>query len=241
MRRSPVQFIPSRAEAQLIYQRGRLGLVFSLLLLGLFAAVMLVFPGVDLYISGLYFDLEKGSGRGFYLRDSQPLKFSFDLVDWLSRAALVIAIGWAIWAHRKHHRTKLTSLVVALSLVVGPLLAVNELFKENWGRPRPRDVAQFAGSQQFAPAFHYDTQCVSNCSFPSGHAAAGFAPVVGHLVSRRRIWLWGGIGLGSLVGLSRIVVGAHFFSDVVFAFFVVFIAASLVAFVLGKRALNQTN
>ncbi len=50
-------------------------------------------------------------------------------------------------------------------------------------------------------------------SFPSGHAATAFmaAAVLGHRYPELRYWL---LILASVVGVSRLVIGAHFFADV---------------------------
>ena len=45
------------------------------------------------------------------------------------------------------------SLVLYLlgSVLLGPGLTSNVLFKENWGRPRPISLQQFAGTAPFQP------------------------------------------------------------------------------------------
>ena len=128
--------------------------------------------------------------------------------------------------------------IVMLSLLAGPLIAVNGVVKEHWGRARPRTVQQFDGKQQFTPAWIIADQCEHNCSFTSGHAAAGFALCVGFFVSRRKIWLNSGLILGVLVGLTRMMNGAHFLSDVIFSFFIVFIVAAIVAYIISTFVLN---
>ena len=45
-----------------------------------------------------------------------------------------------------------------------------------------------------------------------------------------RIWIWLGLIVGSFTGLTRIAVGAHFLSDVVFSFFAVYLVAALVTY-----------
>jgi membrane-associated PAP2 superfamily phosphatase len=46
-------------------------------------------------------------------------------------------------------------------------------------------------------------------------------------LSRKRAMFVAGIGLGSLVSLSRVASGAHFFSDTVVSFFVMLIVADV--------------
>jgi lipid A 4'-phosphatase len=123
-------------------------------------------------------------------------------------------------------------------LIVGPMLAVNAGLKESWGRARPRDVVEFGGAHKFTPAWIISDQCSHNCAFTSGHAAAGFSLCIGFFVSRRKIWLNGGLLFGGLVSLSRMMNGAHFFSDVLFSFFVVFISAAIVTWLLAALTLR---
>lgn len=113
-----------------------------------------------------------------------------------------------------------------LVLIIGAGLIVNVIFKDNFGRARPRDVAEFGGTRQFAPAFTVSGECATNCSFSSGDAAGAFFSLALALaLSRRRALFVAGIAAGVLVSFARISSGAHFFSDTVVSFFVMLIAA----------------
>ncbi|MFM9735641.1 phosphatase PAP2 family protein, partial [Streptomyces niveiscabiei] len=89
-------------------------------------------------------------------------------------------------------------------------------FKDHWGRPRPEHIADFGGSAHYVPPLLPSRQCDRNCSFPSGHAAAGFWLISGAWVwtGHRRRWLTGGLLFGAVIGLTRIAQGGHFLSDV---------------------------
>jgi membrane-associated PAP2 superfamily phosphatase len=113
-------------------------------------------------------------------------------------------------------------LVLVLAVALGPGLAVNGLLKPYWGRPRPRQVAEFGGVQ----AFRYWWQpggFGSGKSFPSGHAAMGFVMVAGAVLLPRAYGRWRhaaigtAFGYGLLLGCGRIVQGGHFFSDVLWS------------------------
>jgi lipid A 4'-phosphatase len=59
-------------------------------------------------------------------------------------------------------------------------------------------------------------------------------------VFRDRRWLWAGIALGAVVGLGRMAQGGHFLSDVVFAFWAVYLIASLCSrWLLGHWAISD--
>lgn len=111
-------------------------------------------------------------------------------------------------------------LFVALCLSIGPGVVANEIFKDNWGRARPRQIVEFGGDKHFTPALVQAQNCERNCSFVSGEASSIFVLcfAAAALFRRRALLLIGsGVILGSLAGLMRMAQGAHFLSDVVFA------------------------
>ncbi|MHA2121481.1 MAG: phosphatase PAP2 family protein [Promethearchaeota archaeon] len=111
--------------------------------------------------------------------------------------------------------------VISLLTIIHPLLFI-QLIKIFWGRVRFRDLSP--GFLEFTPWF-LPQGITGNQSFPSGHTAMGwmFLPLL--IVLRR--WEWKNpmrllstiaiIGWGFFVGLSRIAVGAHYASDVLFS------------------------
>lgn len=151
--------------------------------------------------------------------------------------AVLLVLGYTrrgrFW---RAHRTALAYLLLALLL--GPGLVVNTVFKNNWGRPRPVHLAEFGRRATFTPALMPSDQCATNCSFPSGHAAAAFFPIAGYWLTRQRRWLVLGLGFGLLVGATRMAMGAHFLSDVLFAGLAVHFTcrALALAFRLGPAA-----
>ena len=124
---------------------------------------------------------------------------------------------------RKVARYRKVSLFLVLLLIVGPGLIVNELLKQHWGRPRPAEVLDFDGQQQFLSVWSKGV-AGEGASFPSGHAAIGFylcAPFFFLWADGRKRWavvaLTLGMGYGLLMGVGRIVQGAHFASDVLWS------------------------
>lgn len=128
---------------------------------------------------------------------------------------------------------------VLLSLALGPGLAVDVGLKDYWGRARPRDMVAFGGTKQFTPPFTITDQCRDNCSFVSGHAALAFSFVTFAFLApaRRRRAAFAAVGAFGLgVGFMRMLQGAHFLSDVIFAGFVVIGIAGALAWLLLPRA-----
>jgi lipid A 4'-phosphatase len=105
-------------------------------------------------------------------------------------------------------------------LIVGPGIVANLILKDNLGRARPRDVVEFGGTKAFTPPLIPSRECPRNCSFISGEASSIYAAffALALLIPQYRMGLLiGGIATGTLAGIVRIIQGAHFLSDVLFA------------------------
>lgn len=111
-------------------------------------------------------------------------------------------------------------LFVIATLIVGPGVVANLALKDNLGRARPRDVIEFGGAKAFTPPLVPSGECTRNCSFVSGEASSLYAAffALAFVLPRFRLALLvSGIAAGTLAGGVRIIQGAHFVSDVVFA------------------------
>jgi len=190
------------------------------------AIVFSVFPDIDLWMSGLFYRAD----GGFYLKDAWWAVAIYESIPWI--AVTVGAGSLLLLIHNLVRKRQLGPfsnrflLFVVAALAVGPGLVVNVGFKDNWGRARPRDVAEFAGDKRFTAALVPTDQCERNCSFVAGHpsvmywlAALGFAAAARK--RRNRIFAAAAL-LGLLAGFGRIVQGGHFLSDVVFSGIAVF-------------------
>ncbi len=124
--------------------------------------------------------------------------------------------------------------VIWFSGIFTMILIVNVFLKNMWGRERPNDVIAFGGDEKFTPWYEFGGGCVSNCSFVSGDASVGFLLILFYFITKKIFYIYLAIGLGSVLGLIRIMAGGHFFSDIIFAQIVVTVSV-LVFFVLYKR------
>jgi len=196
----------------------RVWLISALLL----AALFLAFPTLDLAAAGLFHH----PGPGFAARQDPVLAWIHDQVGalaWLSCLILLAGLAMATWgppapAWRSRRRAM---AYLALVLVLGPGLIVNVIFKDQWGRARPAQVAEFGGERRFTPAWVMSDQCHHNCAFVCGDAAVGFSLLAGGFLSGRRRWFALGVAAGGGLGLMRMAQGGHFLSDVMFAFYAV--------------------
>ena len=165
-------------------------------------------------------------------------------VEWINEytpdvfrtTAILFLFGWIIASVVPRLRRHALALAfVGFSIALGPGLATWAM-KEHTLRARPMDVVQFGGTRQFTPAFVQATQCSDNCAFTSGHAACGFFFASLMLLDPRRRWRWVATGVvaGLAVSLARVSVGAHWLSDVLWAFPVTLLTSGIVWLVLGQ-------
>ena len=123
--------------------------------------------------------------------------------------------------------------IVLLSLLLGPGLIVNTVFKDHWGRPRPYQVMR--DGKVFSPVYEPHWGHSSSNSFPCGHGSIGFFVGVPLLASgRRKAGTIFSVGFGSLVGLVRMLQGGHYLSDVVFCAVFVFLSFELVNYSINR-------
>ena len=151
-----------------------------------------------------------------------------------------------MYLYAKHKQAKLVLTSWAFFLftaaLIAPGLVVNTALKDNFGRARPAQIQEFNGTKEFTPAFVMTDQCDRNCSFSSGHAAMGFyfsaiAYVAAGLYFSRIYMLT--IIFGAMVGLSRIIMGGHFASDVLTSGFIILLFNHLIYLWWKKKALKS--
>jgi len=203
-------------------------------------ALFVLVPEIDL-IAAKAFYVGGGSfagGRAILV----PLVREVFLWTYVAASALAV-VGIALTIARRSNWGGLCTaqwVFVALCLSIGPGVVANEIFKDNWGRARPRQIAEFGGDKPFTPALVQAQNCERNCSFVSGEASSIFALcfAAAALFRQRALVLIGsGVILGSLAGLMRMAQGAHFLSDVVFAG--VFMALTVVGLFLLFEARTE--
>jgi lipid A 4'-phosphatase len=182
--------------------------------------IFLAFPQIDLGIAAAFWSPEHGWAWGRH-----------PLAEFIRKGLPALVVGSVVFVLVLYAAGKLLkqrflaidgwiTLYLTTSLIVGPGLLTNSLFKDHWHRARPGQLAQFGGDALYTPPFMIADQCAKNCSFVSGHAAMGFwvvafaflvpAPWRGRAIAAA-------LAFGAMVGWVRIIQGGHFFSDVVYA------------------------
>jgi lipid A 4'-phosphatase len=210
-------------------------------------AAFLVWPGLDLWFSRLFYDPEAGFvlGRHPVLL---ALRQSSDIVLITICAAVVAAVALKI---ARPDRPSLipprASLFLATTLLLGPGLLVNVILKNNWGRPRPVQIDAFGGEAPFVGIWRISDHCARNCSFVSGEASMGIWMMTLALVvpTHWRLPVFVVTGIYALaLSLNRIAFGGHFLSDVVLSWGLTLMLVAAVyrlLYVNPPAALNDAN
>ena len=179
---------------------------------------------IDTDLAGLYYDPES---RGRFPMKYDPFwYFIYKLIPVLSGAVLIGTLFCIGMSYLKPSMAgwRRQALAVLLAFILGPGVLVNAVFKEHWGRPRPAQIEQFGGQYPYVKPWQFGGYDNAK-SFPSGHASVGFAFAIFWLLWRRRYPLVGraslafAVLLGGIAGMTRIVGGGHFLSDVLWAMY----------------------
>ena len=196
------------------------------------AATGLVFglyPQLYLQISALFYDPAR---RTWPADDIALIGHYRDVSSVLAVILVIIAVGaFAAGAIRRRAPALIGPRAAAVllgSLALGPGLITNVLLKPQWGRPRPAEVSEFGGQLAFTPWWSPYGRCDGNCSFVSGEESVA-AWLIAWAVVLPAPYRGVAIAIAllhcGLMGVSRIAMGGHFTSDVLFA--IIFTALSI--------------
>ena len=151
-----------------------------------------------------------------------PWSVLYGAAPWLTASLVILGlVGLAVGALRNRSTWRRQAVFLLLSVVVGPGLLINAVFKDHWDRPRPREIVEFGGPLHYvrAPLPGHE----AGASFPCGHCSVGFLYGAGWWIWRRRRPTWARISLavgliaGAALGLGRMAAGGHFLSDVIWS------------------------
>lgn len=195
-------------------------IVLTLAYVALVSAVFLAFPGLDLWMSGLFHDPTAGFWATtdpllMRLRELGPF-----LVKVIAGASLAILLAATVAPRLVAGLSLRAPLFLLSTLALGPGLLVNAILKNNWGRPRPNSVEAFGGDAPFIGVWRITDHCATNCSFVSGEGSASFWLVALAFLAPpawRRGILLAVAPLFLALSLNRVAFGGHFLSDTMLA------------------------
>jgi membrane-associated PAP2 superfamily phosphatase len=202
----------------------RAGLIVALTI-GVVAGVVFgLYPELDLRVARYFYGFEDANHNMFAFRIYPPLMRARNIGLWVGTglvapavAALLIKL---VLPRRKLFISGRAVVFLIGTMVLAPGLLVNVLLKDHWGRPRPIDVAQFGGNERFVAWWDPRGNCPANCAFVSGDVAGAFwtvAPAALAPPQWRAIAYGAALAFGTGMAAIRVMAGAHFPSDVIFA------------------------
>jgi lipid A 4'-phosphatase len=183
--------------------------------------ILFYVPDLDVMISSLFYD----KYYGFTLRKNSLVLIIYRSVYFFSTLASIMLPASLFLLHIDRLRVSKAEfgyvrrvlIMLIFSLAIAPGILTHYVFKDHWGRSRPRDIIEFGGANEFTS--FYQIVASNNKSFTSGHACFAFWTVGLSYLYRdrknRRNAFKAGLTYGFIVSLGRIIQGGHFLSDVV--------------------------
>jgi len=202
----------------------RTALVISLVVAVVTGLAFGLYPDLDLRVASHFYVVEDANHNMFALRLYPPLMMARNVGLWVGTMLLAPAV-LALLVKLILPRSKMVipgrAVVFLIStMILAPGLLANVLLKDHWGRPRPIDVTQFGGSDQFVAWWDPRGTCPSNCAFVSGDVSGAvwtMAPAALTPPQWRALAYGAALALGAGMAAIRVMAGAHFPSDVIFA------------------------
>lgn len=169
---------------------------------------------LDLFVSHLFFTDGHFASSSFF-----DFMFNYGFFPaWIVIGIALLGLFFKKWQKE--------ALYLMLVLAIGSGLIIHAGLKDHWGRPRPKQVIEFGGSQPFRTYYqpNFVHQPEPSKSFPCGHCSMGFYFFALALLAKRRGYRVLYMGtmtlawvLGGLLSLVRIAQGGHFLTDAIFS------------------------
>lgn len=217
--------------------------VIAALLAGLLSGfvVFALWPGLDIAVSGAFFD----AGARSFVLNGQPLAEGLRKAIWGLSVVLLLIAGTGLLGALVLRRpvaglpARAWGFIVAL-YALGPGLVVETLLKTHWGRARPSAIAEFGGTAMFTPPWLPADQCARNCAFVAGETAGAVALAISLAVilvwagPRLPGWLRAGlvalaVAAPVIASVQRLGAGRHFLSDILAAALLIGLIAAVLA------------
>lgn len=192
------------------------------LFVGLATLVTLLFAVTPLDIQAARLFYRPGGLDHWPFAHEMPWSLLYRLAPYVTAVLVLAGLGaLAAGLRRGRGAWRRRGVFLLLSIVLGPGIVVNTLFKDHWNRPRPRDIVELGGASHYRIAPLPGGE--GGASFPCGHCSVGFLCASGWWMWRQsrprcaRASLAFGLIAGFLLGLGRMAAGGHFLSDVVWS------------------------
>ena len=231
--------VPYASDQKAVREGGNLWCNYLIRTTILVSFAFMIVPLTDITVSGWFVD----ATGNFNLHDNQYLLALRDLHRTLP-AIIVPALLFALVMQALFNRRYLPAphkLLYILSVYAIGAAAIVHGLKYLVGRARPNEIMEFGGNLLFSPAWQIANSCQRSCSFPSGESASAMAMLTIPLVLSGfyRLPLLVLTMVATLIfSLNRIVMGAHFLSDVILSWLFVAIVMAWLWPVFQRHAVQ---
>jgi len=166
---------------------------------------------------------EGGPNEGWIYGRSAPWSWLYDYGE--IPAFILVVAALAIYTASRFGRAakayRKPCLVVILTVIIGPGILVNGIFKGGWGRPRPAEITTFGGTWEYRTPTQPGIPGRGK-SFTCGHCAMAFAIASGAAVyplhpGAALVLFASGLAYGAVMGVARVAQGGHFPTDVLWS------------------------
>jgi lipid A 4'-phosphatase len=202
----------------------RTGLIIALAITVMTGLLFGLFPQLDLAVARHFHGYIDANHNAFAWRIYPPLMQARNAGLWIGTVLVAPAVAALlvklVLPRRKMFISARAAVFLIATLALAPGLMVNVLLKDHWGRPRPIDIVQFDGKQHFTAWWDPRGECPNNCAFVSGDVAGAawtFAPAALAPPQWRVLAYGAALALTAGMAAIRVMAGAHFVSDAVFA------------------------
>lgn len=185
-----------------------------------------VLSNFDIYISNIIFSVS-----------NQFLTYAMVFITLVGGVIPLLSIVLILYING-YRKESIYTLLTLLSVIL-----VVSILKSMFHRYRPYSIGDLDLKNLFsikvdAREVGYNIECIRGFSFPSGHAAriSGVLGVFFYIKSKWRDPL---LVLSILIGLSRIYLGLHFFTDVFVGWIIGFLIGYLISILLDRFLENR--
>ena len=195
------------------------------------AAIAPFTPALDISAANYFYngDEHHFSNNAFY-----EFMYQYGVIPAEITAIIAFLVLCLSYLRKSFKKWQLPSLVLVLTMVIGAGVIAHALLKDHWGRPRPRQIVNFGGTQPYRsfykPNFTHEPEHYK--SFPCGHCTMGFYFFALALVFKRldytRLFytiLVFAFLLGTALGIARMAQGGHFLSDILMGALIMWLTA----------------
>ncbi|MGN1328626.1 MAG: phosphatase PAP2 family protein [Eubacterium sp.] len=156
-------------------------------------------------------------GKYFFVEENQML---FSIIFGVGFGVVCLIVGSFITIPDKYRDILRQTAIIGIAVMFAQIIAI-EGMKYLWGRVRFRDLLAQGSYDAFTPWYHLNG-INGNKSFPSGHTAgAGMSylmmlfPYISEKWKKKsQLCFWIPCVYTSIVAFTRLVMGAHYLSDV---------------------------